>query len=137
MTEQTNEIHKYTALTGVTVQAQLMTHGAYNEFRGWEVPADENATDAGYLVQQSNGDTAHVSWYPSEIFEALYGVSDTPKQRVGLELIARKAELDALEQFILQDQPDFIDNNHWQYLHTQAPILRELVNVLTVRHLNM
>lgn len=134
MTEQTNDVHKYTALTGVTVQAQLMTRGAYNEFRGWEVPADENANDAGYLVL---GDTAHWSWYPSEIFEALYGVSDTPKQHVGLELTARKAELDALEQFILQDQPDFIDNNHWQYLHTQASIMRELVNVLTVRHLNM
>ena len=137
MTEQTNEVHKCTALTGVTVQAQLMTRGAYNEFRGWGVPADENATDAGYLVQQSIGDTAHVSWYPSEIFEAFYGVGDNPKQRVGLELEARKADLTALEQFIHKDQPDFIDNNHWQYLHTQASILRELVNVLTLRHLNM
>ena len=60
MTEQTNEVHSYTALTGVTVQSQLMTRGAYNEFRGWEVPGDENANDAGYLVQQSIGDTAHV-----------------------------------------------------------------------------
>ena len=137
MTEQTNEVHKYTALTGVTVQAQLMTRGAYNEFRGWEVPADENANDVGYLVQQSIGDTAHVSWYPSEIFEALYGVADNPKQRVGLELEARKADLTALEQFIHKDQPDFIDNNHWQYFHIQAAILCELVNVLTVRHLNM
>ena len=42
MTEQTNKVHSYTALTGVTVQAQLMTRGAYNEFRGWDVPADEN-----------------------------------------------------------------------------------------------
>ena len=137
MTEQTNEVHSYTALTGVTVQAQLMTRGAYNEFRGWEVPADENANDAGYLVQQSIGDTAHVAWYPSEIFEALYGVSDTPKQRVSLELTARKAELTALEQFIYKDKPGFIDDSQWQYLHTQASILRELVYVLTVRELNM
>ena len=137
MTEQTNEVHSYTALTGVTVQAQLMTRGAYNEFRGWEVPADENANDAGYLVQQSIGDTAHVAWYPSEIFEALYGVSDTPKQRVSLELTARKAELTALEQFINKDQPAFIDDSQWQYLHTQASIMREFVNVLTVRELNM
>ena len=137
MTEQTNEVHSYTALTGVTVQAQLMTRGAYNEFRGWEVPADENANDAGYLVQQSIGDTAHVAWYPSEIFEALYGVSDTPKQRVSLELTARKAELTALEQFIYKDQPDFIDDSQWQYLHTQASIMHELVIVLTVRELNM
>ena len=137
MTEQTNEVHSYTALTGVTVQAQLMTRGAYNEFRGWEVPADENANDAGYLVQQSIGDTAHVAGYPSEIFEALYGVSDTPKQRVSLELTARKAELTALEQFIYKDQPDFIDDSQWQYLHTQVSIMCELVNVLTVRELNM
>lgn len=137
MTEQTNEVHSYTALTGVTVQAQLMTRGAYNEFRGWEVPADENANDAGYLVQQSIGDTAHVAWYPSEIFEALYDVSDTPKQRVSLELTARKAELTALEQFIYKDKPDFIDDSQWQYLHTQASIMHELVIVLTVRELNM
>lgn len=134
MTEQTNKVHSYTALTGVTVQAQFMTRGAYNEFRGWDVPADENA---GYLVRQSIGDTAYVAWYPSEIFEALYGVSDTPKQRVSLELTARKAELTALEQFIYKDQPDFIDDSQWQYLHTQASIMHELVNVLTVRELSM
>ena len=137
MTEQTNEVHSYTALTGVTVQAQLMTRGAYNEFSGWEVPADENANDAGYLVQQSIGDTAHVAWYPSEIFEALYDVSDTPKQRVSLELTARKAELTALEQFIYKDKPGFIDDSQWQYLHTQASIMLELVDVLTVRELTM
>ena len=137
MTEQTNEVHSYTALTGVTVQAQLMTRGAYNEFSGWEVPADENANDAGYLVQKSIGDTVYVAWYPSEIFEALYDVSDTPKQRVSLELTARKAELTALEQFIYKDKPGFIDDSQWQYLHTQASIMLELVDVLTVRELTM
>lgn len=33
-----------------TVMATPMTRGEYNALRGWEVPADEDPNDQGYLV---------------------------------------------------------------------------------------
>ena len=36
------------------VEARQMTRGAYNKFRGWQIPADENPEDAGYLVKYSD-----------------------------------------------------------------------------------
>ena len=32
------------------INAEPMTRAAYNVFRGWELPADENGDDEGYLV---------------------------------------------------------------------------------------
>lgn len=56
-----------------------MTRLAYNEFRGWTLPADENGADEGYLVEYLDGgkpNTDHyagyVSWSPKEVFEKAY-----------------------------------------------------------------
>lgn len=51
------------------IQAEPMTRGAYNEYRGWQIPADENPEDAGYLVKYSDD---YVSWSPAEVFEKAY-----------------------------------------------------------------
>ena len=37
------------------VQARPMTRGAYNRYRGWEIPADENPEDEGYMIQYPDG----------------------------------------------------------------------------------
>ena len=39
------------------VTATPMTRLAYNKYRGWTVPADENGADAGYLVEYLDGGT--------------------------------------------------------------------------------
>lgn len=66
------------------VNAQPMTRGDYNIFRGWELPEGEQGTeqDPGYLVEYvDNGvgtepNTPHfsgyVSWSPKATFEASY-----------------------------------------------------------------
>ena len=54
-------------LMALIVTAIMMTRGAYNEFRGWTVPADENPDDEGYKVIDPN--TGNVSWVPKEKFE--------------------------------------------------------------------
>lgn len=58
------------------VNAKPMTRQAYNDFRGWELPADENGADDGYLVEyvdSPNANTAeyagYVSWSPKEQFD--------------------------------------------------------------------
>lgn len=51
------------------IDAEPMTRGAYNEFRGWQIPADENPGDEGYRVVYPDG---YVTWSPKEVFEAAY-----------------------------------------------------------------
>lgn len=61
------------------IQAKPMNRLDYNMFRGWQLPADENGLDEGYLVEYLDGgkpNTAthvgYVSWSPKEQFEAEY-----------------------------------------------------------------
>ena len=37
------------------INAFPMTRQAYNDFRGWQLPADENGADEGYLVEYLAG----------------------------------------------------------------------------------
>lgn len=61
------------------INAEPMTRAEYNAFRGWELPADENGDDEGYLVEYLDGGkpntTTHagyVSWSPKEQFDKAY-----------------------------------------------------------------
>ncbi len=61
------------------VRAEPMDRKAYNAYRGWDVPADENGDDAGYLVEYMNGGKpnmpdreGYVSWSPKDVFEHAY-----------------------------------------------------------------
>ena len=49
-----------------TVQAEPMTRLAYNIYRGWQLPDDENGADAGYFILKEDGNE---SWQPKELFE--------------------------------------------------------------------
>jgi hypothetical protein len=56
-----------------------MTRGEYNAYRGWEVPANEDPADAGYLVEYEDGGKAndsrhagYISWSPADVFERTY-----------------------------------------------------------------
>ncbi len=37
------------------IKAVAMTRLAYNELRGWALPADEDGADEGYLVEYQDG----------------------------------------------------------------------------------
>lgn len=61
------------------INAEPMTRAAYNTLRGWEVPADENGADEGYLVEYIDGGQAnhpdfkgYISWSPKDVFERAY-----------------------------------------------------------------
>lgn len=61
------------------VAAFPMTRAEYNTYRGWELPADENGADEGYLVEYQDGgkpnDRRHagyISWSPKAQFDAAY-----------------------------------------------------------------
>ena len=61
------------------VHARPMNRGEYNAYRGWEVPADENPADDGYLVEYLDGGkpnhpdhAGYISWSPKDVFERAY-----------------------------------------------------------------
>lgn len=61
------------------INAKPMTRAEYNIFRGWELPADENGADEGYLVEYLDGGkpntveyAGYVSWSPKDQFDNAY-----------------------------------------------------------------
>ena len=61
------------------INARPMKRGDYVAFRGWDMPADENPDDAGYLVEYTDkldGNVevfaGYVSWSPADVFERAY-----------------------------------------------------------------
>jgi len=65
------------------INALPMTRLEYNVFRGWELPADENGEDEGYLVEYLDGGkpnttqyAGYVSWIPKEQLENAYRPTD-------------------------------------------------------------
>lgn len=74
------------------INAIPMNRKEYNDFRGWEVPADEEGTDEGYLVEYVDGGKAntpqyagYVSWSPKDIFERAYKLCESPLDRLYIE----------------------------------------------------
>jgi len=63
------------------VHAEPMTREAYNVLRSWELPADENGEDEGYLVEYADGGArnvqgyaGYISWSPKDVFEKSYNL---------------------------------------------------------------
>ncbi|WP_343609294.1 DUF2829 domain-containing protein [Novosphingobium sp.] len=59
--------------------ARSMTRAEYLTYRGWELPADENPEDLGYLVEYTDGGKGnhpdhegYISWSPRDVFEKAY-----------------------------------------------------------------
>ncbi|RQQ19716.1 DUF2829 domain-containing protein [Burkholderia stagnalis] len=77
-----------------------MTRGEYNAFRGWTVPADENASDEGYLVEYLDGgapNTPHyagyVSWSPKAQADAAYRAADGLTFGLAIEALKKGARV--------------------------------------------
>ncbi len=56
-----------------------MGRAEYNTYRGWALPADEDGSDEGYLVEHMDGGRpnvpghkGYVSWSPKEQFAMAY-----------------------------------------------------------------
>ena len=78
------------------VRAEPMTRQAYNDFRGWALPADEDGSDEGYLVEYLDGGKpnvpthiGYVSWSPKEQFDAAYREVSGLTFGVALEMLKK------------------------------------------------
>lgn len=79
-----------------SIRAVAMTRQEYNDFRHWQLPADENGADEGYLVEYLDGGkpntpeyAGYVSWSPKEQFDNAYRPVDG--MSFGLAVEALKA----------------------------------------------
>jgi hypothetical protein len=61
------------------ITATPMNRLVYNQYRGWDLPADEDGNDEGFLVEYLDGgqsnDPRHagyISWSPKGVFETSY-----------------------------------------------------------------
>ncbi len=61
------------------LRAEPMTRAAYNDYRGWKLPENENGDDEGYLVEYNDGGApnhpdhaGYISWSPKEQFDNAY-----------------------------------------------------------------
>lgn len=64
-----------------SVLATAMTRQEYNDYRGWELPADEShlANEQGFLVEYVDGGRSnhpdhegYISWSPKDVFDNAY-----------------------------------------------------------------
>lgn len=125
------------------IKATPMTRGDYNVYRGWDIPADENPEDTGYLVEYTDGGRpnhpkhdGYISWSPSAVFEGAYlpmgDVSDCPDwvQR----LVAEKAQLDdRLSKLIAYLDSVELVSPHILKLREQESLMRSLSDLLAER----
>ncbi|WP_440111824.1 crAss001_48 related protein [Acidovorax sp. BL-A-41-H1] len=131
------------------VHATPMNRGDYNEYRGWQMPADENPADEGYLVEYVDGGKAndsrhagYISWSPRDVFERAYTLVPVPaantapphQQRVIDEKAARDGEIQRLAAFIA-DSPIFatLPADEQARLRRQLDVMRELSVILGER----
>ena len=61
------------------IKAKPMNRLEYNNYRGWDLPSDEDGSDEGYLVEYVDGGKAnhpdhagYISWSPSDVFVNAY-----------------------------------------------------------------
>lgn len=61
------------------IKARPMLRCDYNTYRGWELPANENGADEGFLVEYMDGGKAndfrhigYISWSPADVFAKAY-----------------------------------------------------------------
>jgi len=80
--------------------ADSMTRAAYVALRGWQLPANENGTDEGYLVKYEPdgkpnvpGRDGYVSWTPKTAFDNAYRPCDAMTFGLALEAMKRGAKV--------------------------------------------
>lgn len=78
------------------IKASPMTRQQYNDYRGWQLPEDENGDDEGYLVEYVDGGQSnhanhegYISWSPKDVFENAYNPTSRMTFGHALEMLKR------------------------------------------------
>lgn len=139
-----NLLTKYTCHK--EVHARPMNLGAYNEYRGWTLPKDENPHTEGYLVIYSLGTKDHhESWSPKHVFDEGYKATPEGYQnRVRSELEELETKINKLGKFLKENDEvsvrahyDLVNDaamlkTQFHAMQTYAGILRERIKQFPV-----
>lgn len=133
------------------VHATPLNRREYTRLRAWDLPADENGDDEGYLIEYADGGqpnvsgfAGYVSWSPKDVFDASYqdltGSSfKLPTTYVGRmqaefdELIAKKRKLHDfifLNAITYTDAFTALDVLEQERLKKQNSIMHDYASVL-------
>lgn len=129
------------------IHAVAMTRAEYNKYRGWELPADENGDDNGYLVEYADGGApnveghpGYVSWSPRDVFEKAYGtpVRQTP-ETLADRIFAEKSWVTekTLKLSLILNDPEQVaklDEVELQMMRDQLEHMLDYTNVLIRRY---
>lgn len=122
------------------IRATPMTRIEYSALRGWPLPANENGSDAGYLVEYTDGGkpnipgfAGYVSWSPADVFERSYKPSDTWLDRLRIERDELAEKLQKLYAYI--ETPGFgaLGEEDAMLLLDQRNAMAGYLEILTVR----
>lgn len=128
------------------IHAVAMTRQAYNDYRGWPLPTDENGEDNGYLVEYADGGqpnvpghTGYISWSPAEVFEKAYGTPvrqkpETFLTRLEAERDRTASDLTKLNAFIGSGKFFELSEEVQSDLREQSRIMTELAFILSKRY---
>lgn len=131
-----------THLTNKVIHTVAMTRQEYNDYRGWQLPADENGDDNGYLVEYADGGksnveghTGYVSWSPADVLERASGVSlrqepETFLTRMIKEHTELLEKIVKLSQFCQTDSFKKIPQIEQDDLFEQCMAMRDYAGVL-------
>lgn len=99
------------------ITARPMTRQQYNDYRGWQLPANENGADEGYLVEYLDGGQSnhpdhagYISWSPKDVFERAY------RPVIGLTF---SAALEALKLGLRVSRTGWNGKGMWIGLHSE------------------
>ena len=148
------EMKKYTGVKEIL--ATPMNLKDYNDYRGWELPADEDGSKEGFLVEYAQSKTStnvnhpahtgYISWSPKDVFEESYISTDVLinksvfeeyepfQQRVIDELKDLETKIFNLSNFIKTEFfTDRLDSEEQQRLKQQLIVMQTYESILIQR----
>lgn len=123
-----------------TLRARTMNKRAYCLYRGWEVPANEDPTESGYLVEYQDGgkpnDERHegyISWSPADVFERTYMPAESFVDRMRIELRELSERKTKLAIFINSTKFASVADADQLLLRNQLSAMEAYLSTLTAR----
>lgn len=123
------------------LKATPMGKLAYCKLRGWDVPADEDPDQLGYVVEYQDGGEpnvegflGYVSWSPADVFERAYRPWNTYVERMRLEHDDLDEKVRRLQDFInLSATFQTLSLARRQLLESQYEAMRCYRRILSIR----
>ncbi len=115
------------------VEAELMSKGeAYEKglLKAGVVPSEEESSIMGYHVRYKDG---YESWSPQNVFEEAYQVSETPLDRIQIELNELEGRISKLHVLAHSDKFKTLDAVTQAMLIAQLHSMCDYLNVLCLR----